>query len=79
MEQVLTNYYPLKSIQYKTIIRVNISQSYYLSSIVAKHKTYTKRAISSLSTIPALMGCFLANYYHLKSMHHEEEESRSGC
>jgi len=76
MEQILRNYYKLKSIHHKTITRVNINQSHCISSIETKHKTYTKGLCVALSTIPALMGCFLTIDYELISIHHEEEERK---
>jgi len=86
MEQILTIDYPLISIHHEA---EESTQNWMLRAADSNHvppninlrygRTYTDISSQHLSTIQALMGCFLANYYHLKSMHHEEEESRSGC
>ena len=46
----------------------------FLQTYLLYIRTYPDISSQSLSTIPALMGCFLTNYSELKSMHHEEEE-----
>jgi len=71
MGYFLTIDYDLISIQHKTIVRLNIYQSYCISSNAVQPKTYLTKSFPNSSTIPALKGCYLTIDYYLKSIQHK--------
>ena len=62
----LTIDHRLKSIEYKTIMKLDIKRLFNVSSIRVQYKTYSTRYDSSSSTILALMGYFLTIDYCLR-------------
>ena len=82
MEQLLTNYYQLISMHYEEEERkqnwmLRTDSNHVPPNINLLYgRTYTDISTQHLLAIQARMGCFLTNYYNLKSMHHEEEERK---